>query len=120
PSTRHRASPDRFGFDPLCPLRRSQRQTIGSGSMATPERWSVLVTGATGRIGFPIARALARHHDVYGLARCSAPGDEARLRAAGIVPMVGDVADFQLGSITDAGGRPLTHVFHAAARIGAE
>jgi UDP-glucuronate 4-epimerase len=88
--------------------------------MATPERWSVLVTGATGRIGFPIARALARQHDVYGLARCSQPGDQVRLRAAGIVPIVGDVAAFDLGSITDVGGRPLTHVFHAAARIGAD
>ena len=88
--------------------------------MAAPERWSVLVTGATGRIGFPIARALAADHDVYGLARCSAPGDEERLRAAGIVPLVGDVADFDPTSVTDAGGAPLTHVFHAAARIGPE
>jgi len=88
--------------------------------MATPERWSVLVTGATGRIGFPIARALAREHDVYGLARCSEPGDEARLRAAGIVPIVDDVAEFDLGSVAAVGGSPVTHVFHAAARIGAE
>jgi UDP-glucuronate 4-epimerase len=83
--------------------------------MVTPERWSVLVTGATGRIGFPIARALAQEHDVYGLARCSRPGDEERLRAAGIVPVVGDVVDFD----PDARG-PFTHVFHAAARIGPE
>ncbi len=36
------------------------------------------------------------------------------------MPIVGDVADFDLASITDLGGRPLTHVFHAAARIGPE
>jgi len=88
--------------------------------MAGEERWSVLVTGATGRIGFPIARALAREHDVYGLARCSQLGDEASLRAAGVVPLVGDVADFDPAVVLEIGGRPITHVFHAAARIGAE
>jgi nucleoside-diphosphate-sugar epimerase len=33
---------------------------------------------------------------------------------------VGDVADVDVASIVAAAGRPLTHVFHAAARIGAE
>jgi nucleoside-diphosphate-sugar epimerase len=90
------------------------------GAMATPERWTVLVTGATGRIGYPIARALARHHDVYGLARCSGEGDEARLRSAGVVPLVGDVSEFDPGTAPGLADRPLTHVFHAAARIGPE
>ena len=74
----------------------------------------MLVTGATGRIGFPIARALARDHTVYGLARCSNPGDEGRLRRAGIEPIVTDIAETDLGSLPSS----LTHVFHAAARIG--
>jgi len=78
----------------------------------------VLVTGATGRIGFPIARALAADHDVYGLARCSQAGDEARLRASGIVPIVADVDGFSPRLIEEAGGRSPTHVFHAAARMG--
>lgn len=80
----------------------------------------MLVTGATGRIGFPVARALARDNDVYGLARCSRPDDAARLRQAGIVPVVGDVADFDPGPVVATAGRPITHVFHAAARIGPE
>ena len=78
------------------------------------DRWTVLVTGATGRVAFPIARELARSHTVYGLARCSHPGDEENLRAAGIVPIVGDIAELDLRSLP-AG---LTHVFHAAARLG--
>jgi len=88
--------------------------------MTTPERWSVIVTGATGRIGFPIARSLARDHDVFGVARCSREGDEERLRSAGVVPLVGDVAGFDPRTVLEAGGRPPTHVFHAAARIGPE
>jgi len=81
---------------------------------AAGERWQVLVTGATGRIGFPIARELARRHVVYGLARCRGPGDEDRLRQAGIVPIVADAAEYDVGSLP-AG---LTHVFHGAASIG--
>lgn len=88
--------------------------------MTGGQQWSVLVTGATGRIGFPVARALARHHRVVGLARCSHPGDEARLREAGIVPLVGDVAGFDPARVAALGVPPLTHVFHAAARIGPE
>jgi nucleoside-diphosphate-sugar epimerase len=74
----------------------------------------VLVTGATGRIGFPIARALAREHTVYGMARCSKPGDEARLRDVGIEPLVADVATMDLDALPEG----LTHVFHAAAHLG--
>jgi nucleoside-diphosphate-sugar epimerase len=79
-------------------------------------RWNVLVTGATGRIGFPIARTLARDHNVFGVARCSNPGDEERLRRVGIEPIVGDVADIDPRSLPSN----LTYVFHAAARIGRE
>jgi UDP-glucuronate 4-epimerase len=80
------------------------------------ERWRVLVTGATGRVGFPIARRLAEQHDVFGLARCRGKNDRTRLVDAGITPVVGDVAALDLGQLP-AG---LTHVFHAAARFGRE
>jgi len=86
--------------------------------MITPhaQRWRVLVTGATGRVGFPVARRLAEQHDVFGLARCRSEGDRQRLVDAGIRPVVGDVAALDLGDLP--GG--LTHVFHAAARFGRE
>ena len=86
--------------------------------MITPhaERWRVLVTGATGRVGFPVARRLAEEHDVFGLARCRGEGDRQRLVDAGIRPVVGDVAALDRGDLP--GG--LTHVFHAAARFGRE
>ena len=81
-----------------------------------PARWRVLVTGATGRVGFPVARALATQHEVFGLARCRSVGDQARLEDAGISPIVTDVADMDLGELP----RGITHVFHAAARLGRE
>jgi UDP-glucuronate 4-epimerase len=83
-------------------------------SQKVEQPWRVLVTGATGRIGFPIARELARDHTVYGLARCSKDNDEQRLREAGIVPIVGDVAGIDFSTLP----ADLDYVFHAAARIG--
>jgi UDP-glucuronate 4-epimerase len=80
------------------------------------ERWKVLVTGATGRVGFPIARALAERHEVFGLARCRGAGDLERLTKAGIAPLVGDVASLDSTELPDG----LTHVFHAAALVGPE
>jgi nucleoside-diphosphate-sugar epimerase len=85
-------------------------------SSSDPSRWRVLVTGATGRVGFPLARALAQRHDVFGLARCQGEGDRARLEGAGVVPIEADVATMDLGRLP-AG---ITHVFHAAARLGRE
>lgn len=74
----------------------------------------MLVTGATGRIGFPIARALAERHQVFGLARCRRPSDAEKLTAAGITPVVSDMASLKVSDLPDG----LTHVFHAAAAVG--
>ncbi len=80
----------------------------------TGSGWRVLVTGATGRVGFPVARELARHHRVYGMARCSRPGDQERLRHAGIEPIVADLSRFDMTRLPSG----LTHVFHSAASLG--
>jgi UDP-glucuronate 4-epimerase len=92
------------------------RSVTVEGDAPTGDRWRVLVTGATGRIGFPIARALAARHEVFGLARCRGTGDVARLTGAGIVPIVGDVATLDPATLPEG----LTHVFHAAALVGPE
>jgi nucleoside-diphosphate-sugar epimerase len=77
----------------------------------------ILVTGAAGRVGFPIARDLAVDgtNTVFGLARMSTPGDAQRLRDARIEPIVRDLSD---GS--DFRDLPdVEYVFHASAALGA-
>jgi len=85
-------------------------------SSSGPPRWRVLVTGATGRVGFPVARALASRHQVFGLARCRNEGDRSRLEGAGVEPIVADVGEMDPHQLPDG----ITHVFHAAARLGRE
>ena len=47
----------------------------------------ILITGATGKIAFPIARALAERNEVWGAARMKNPADRDKLAAAGITPV---------------------------------
>jgi nucleoside-diphosphate-sugar epimerase len=92
---------------------------MGEDDAATPSGgpWRVLVTGATGRVGFPVARGLAAAgHEVFGLARCRSATDRPRLIGAAIRPVVGDVATLDLRTLPEG----ITHVFHAAARLGRE
>jgi UDP-glucuronate 4-epimerase len=76
----------------------------------------ILITGVTGKIAFPIARALAEHNEVWGAARLRNPGDSDNLVAAGITPLPIDLStgDFS-GVPTD-----FTYVFHAAVDPGVE
>jgi nucleoside-diphosphate-sugar epimerase len=75
----------------------------------------ILVTGATGKIAFPIARALARHNEVWGTARLRKPGDLEKLSAAGIRPLQHDMASGDLSAIP----ADFSYVFHAAVDDGA-
>jgi len=53
----------------------------------------ILITGPTGQVAFPVARALAREHDVWGLARFRRASDRERLEAAGVRCAAGDLAE---------------------------
>lgn len=57
------------------------------------ENRRILVLGATGRVGRPLAEHLARRNTVFGVARFSKPDAEAALRAAGVRTIRKDLAD---------------------------
>ena len=44
----------------------------------------ILVTGPAGQIAFPLARDLARHNEVWGIARFSQPGSRERVEKVGV------------------------------------
>jgi UDP-glucuronate 4-epimerase len=73
----------------------------------------VLVTGAAGRVAFPIARELAAQgNQVIGAARFSNPDDRGKLEAAGITPLV-----FNVGSDDEHTLPDVEYVFHAGAAL---
>jgi nucleoside-diphosphate-sugar epimerase len=74
----------------------------------------ILITGATGKIAFPIARALAQRNEVWGAARLRDPADRDRLAVAGITPVALDMSSGDLSALpTD-----FTYVLHAAVDAG--
>lgn len=76
----------------------------------------ILITGVTGKIAFPIARALAGRNEVWGAARLRKPDDRDRLAAAGINPVALDVSAADFSSLPD----DFTYVFHAAVDPGSD
>jgi nucleoside-diphosphate-sugar epimerase len=75
----------------------------------------ILITGATGKIAFPIARALARNNEVWGAARFSKPTDREKLTSAGIRPLQLDMASGDFSGVP----ADFSYVFHAAVDTGA-
>lgn len=74
----------------------------------------ILITGATGKIGFPIARELAGRNEVWGAARLRDSAERDRLHEAGITPLPLDLSTGDLSVLpTD-----FTYVFHAAVDPG--
>jgi len=74
----------------------------------------VLITGATGKVAFPIARTLAPRNDVWGVARLRDTDDRDKLTAAGITAVPLDVSRGDFSSLPD----DFTYVFHAAVDPG--
>lgn len=74
----------------------------------------ILITGATGKIAFPIARSLAPRNEVWGAARFTKSGDRDKLTAAGIRPLQLDMSSGDLSAVPD----DFTYVFHAAVDAG--
>lgn len=75
----------------------------------------ILITGASGFVAAPIAEALARHNEVWGLARFADPQARARVQAAGIRPVAADLAAGDLSGVPS----DFTHVLHFAhTRLG--
>lgn len=59
----------------------------------------VLVTGATGQVAFPVARALAADNDVVALARFRDPVSRDELEASGVRCVPIDLADIDLSGV---------------------
>jgi UDP-glucuronate 4-epimerase len=74
----------------------------------------ILITGATGKIAFPIASALSANNEVWGAARLRSAGDRDKLAAAGVTPLALDFSTGDLSAVPD----DFTYVFHAAVDPG--
>ncbi len=74
----------------------------------------VLITGATGKIGYPIARALAERNEVWGVARLNDPAAQEKLTASRIRPVALDLSAGELPTLPD----DFTYVFHATVDTG--
>jgi UDP-glucuronate 4-epimerase len=76
----------------------------------------ILITGAGGKIAFPIARALAGHNEVWGAARFSDPAHRQKLLDVGVRPFRLDMSTSNFTDLPD----DFTYVFHAATAEGVE
>src|SRR5881394_2963859 len=65
---------------------------------------TIVVTGATGQVGFPVAVGLAKDNEVIAPARFSDPTQRERLEAAGVTCVVADLGSGDLTNVpTDPG-----------------
>lgn len=77
----------------------------------------VLLTGVTGTLGSMMARALAPHNEVWGMARFADPAAVAETRALGVVPLPVDLESPDLSAVP----QDFTYLLHFAhTRRGAD
>src|ERR1700742_1726052 len=74
----------------------------------------ILITGATGKIAFPIARELAVGNEVWGIARLRDQTARDKLVAAGVMPIALDLSADDLSQLPD----DFSYVFYAAVDTG--
>jgi nucleoside-diphosphate-sugar epimerase len=74
----------------------------------------ILITGPAGRIAEPMATALAKDNEVWGIARFSEAGTRERVESFGITTRVVDLAEGDFGDLPD----DFTVVLHVAANMG--
>jgi nucleoside-diphosphate-sugar epimerase len=61
----------------------------------------ILITGPCSQVGLPVARALAPHNDVYGLARFRRKRDRAAMEALGVKCLSADLATDDFADLPD-------------------
>jgi nucleoside-diphosphate-sugar epimerase len=85
-----------------------------SGAML--EGRKILITGPAGQVAFPMARELARHNEVWGIARFSDPARRREVEDAGIRTLSVDLARPDFSDLP----RDFTHLLHLAASISGD
>jgi nucleoside-diphosphate-sugar epimerase len=73
----------------------------------------ILVTGPAGQIAEPICRHLAQANEVWGIARFSEPGSQARIEGLGVTTRIVDLATDSLGDLPS----DFSYVLHLAAYL---
>ncbi len=68
----------------------------------------ILVTGVTGTVGAPVAKALAKDNEVWGLARFTDPAKRAEIEAAGVITRAVDIGAGDFSQLPD----DFTYVLH--------
>jgi nucleoside-diphosphate-sugar epimerase len=66
-----------------------------------PTNSTIVITGATGQVAYPIARALARENRVVALGRFRKPEDLERIEKIGAIPARGDLAAGDLDALPE-------------------
>lgn len=68
----------------------------------------ILVTGVTGAVGAPVAKALAKDNEVWGIARFTDPAKRADIEAAGVITRTVDIGSGDFSQVPD----DFTYVLH--------